>query len=35
MLVLGKGYSRIEKFTNLMNMRKPMTNNNYDKQVKT
>ena len=35
MRVLGQGYSGIKKFTNLMNMPTPMTNNNYDKQVKT
>ena len=31
MRVLGHGHSGIEKFTSLMNMPKPMTQNNYDK----
>ena len=31
MRVLGDGHSGIEKFTSLMNMPKPMTQNNYDK----
>ena len=31
MRVLGHGNSGIEKFTSLMNMPKPMTQNNYDK----
>ena len=30
----GQGFSGIEKFTNLMDMPKPMTKNNYDKIVK-
>ena len=33
MRVLGHGHSSIEKFTSLMNMPKPMTQNNYDKVV--
>ena len=31
MRVLGHGHSGIDKFTSLMNMPKPMTQNNYDK----
>ena len=31
MRVLGHGHSGIEKFTSLMNMPKPVTQNNYDK----
>ena len=34
-LVLGHGHAEIEKFTHLMNMPKPMTNNNYAKIIKT
>ena len=30
----GQGFSGIEKFSNLMDMPKPMTKNNYDKIVK-
>ena len=33
MRVLGHGHSGIEKFTSLMNMPKPMTQNNYDKII--
>lgn len=33
MRVMGHGHSGIEKFTSLMNMPKPMTQNNYDKLV--
>ena len=33
MRVLGHGYSGISKFTSIMNMRKPMTPNNYGKII--
>ena len=33
MRVLGHGHSDIAKFTSLMDMPKPMTQNNYDKIV--
>ena len=33
MRVLGHGHSGIEKFTSLLNMPKPMTQNNYDKII--
>ena len=33
MRVLGHGHSDLEKFTSLMNMPKPMTQNNYDKII--
>ena len=33
MRATGQGYAGIEKFTMLMNMPMPMTNNNYDKIV--
>ena len=33
MRAIGQGHSRIEKFTSLVNLPKPMTQNNYDKIV--
>ena len=33
MRTLGIGHSRIQKFTTLMNMLKPMAQKNYDKRV--
>ena len=35
MRVLGHGHSGLEKFAHLMNMPKPMTQNNYDKCIKS
>ena len=35
MRALGQGHSGLEKFTSLMGMPKPMTQNNYDKLVET
>ena len=35
MRATGQGYAGIEKFTMLMNMPMPMTNNNYDGVIAT
>ena len=33
MRAIGQGYSRLETFTSLMNLPKPVTANNYDKII--